>query len=161
MSNEKLYDALHHLLNMREDRRSTAGHIADALRAYGKYRWVGIYDVDLVRGLISNLAWSGPNAPAYSVFPVTKGITSRAITEKRTINVGDVSGYPCYLTALDNTRSEIVVPVFHYDKKTYGEVVGTIDVESERAHAFCSAIQEMLEECSRHIEDLWTDKPTR
>jgi len=40
---------------------------------------------------------------------------------------------PRYLTAFGNTLSEIIIPVL--DEKN-GAVVGTIDVESERANAF-------------------------
>jgi hypothetical protein len=41
--------------------------------------------------MVSNIAWSGPNAPAYPVFPITKGLSSRAITAGKTVNVGDVA----------------------------------------------------------------------
>jgi putative methionine-R-sulfoxide reductase with GAF domain len=44
--------------------------------------------------------------------------------------VGDVGRDPDYLTALGSTRSEIIVSVM--DKTNY-PVIGTIDVESERA----------------------------
>jgi L-methionine (R)-S-oxide reductase len=67
--------------------------------------------VDIQGGLISNIAWSGPSAPAYPVFPVTKGLTARAIAGRKTINVGDVANDSGYLTAFDNTRAEIIVPV--------------------------------------------------
>ncbi|HSY71232.1 MAG TPA: hypothetical protein VK798_03290, partial [Alloacidobacterium sp.] len=70
------------ILVLSEDRVTKAKRIADAIREAGAYRWVGIYDVNIRSGLVSNIAWSGPSAPAYPVFPITKGITSRAITAR-------------------------------------------------------------------------------
>jgi putative methionine-R-sulfoxide reductase with GAF domain len=61
-------------------RAERAQQIADAIRAIGLYRWVGVYDVSAE--LVSIVAWSGPGTPAYPTFPVTKGLTSSAIREK-------------------------------------------------------------------------------
>ena len=115
------------------------------------YRWVGIYDVG--PELVSIVAFSGPSAPAYPQFPVTKGLTGSAIREKRTIVVGDVGCDPRYLTAFGNTLSEIIIPVID---ETAGAVVGTIDVESERKNAFSAEDQAMLEECARTARPLWS-----
>ena len=110
-----------------------AKRIAEAIREAGPYRWVGIYDVNVRSGTVSNIAWSGPNAPAYPVFPITKGITSRAISTRKTVNVGDVASDLSYLTALDSTRAEIIVPILD---DTGDHVTGTIDVEREHLNAF-------------------------
>jgi L-methionine (R)-S-oxide reductase len=110
--------------------------------------------VDVEGGLISNIAWSGPGAPAYPMFPITKGLTSRAISESKTVNAGDVASDPGYLTALDTTRSEIIVPIQGGEG---GHVIGTIDVESERVNAFDSASQTRLEECARLLKGFWTN----
>ncbi len=130
-------------------RSSKAAHIADAIREDGPYRWVGLYDVDVKRGLVSNIAWSGPGAPAHPTFAITKGLTSRAISESKTVNVGDVASDPGYLTALDTTRSEIIVPILDGEGR---RVTGTIDVESERVNAFDSATQASLEACARLLK---------
>jgi GAF domain-containing protein len=106
--------------------------------------WVGLYEVDFTRGEVRNLVWDGPAGPGYPTFPISKGLTNSAIAEKRTVNVGDVKSDARYLTALGSTRSEIIVPVFN-DK---GEVIGTIDVESERPNAFDGDTEEMLENCA-------------
>ena len=118
--------------------------VASALRASTGNRWVGLYEVDFAQGEVRNLVWDGPAGPEYPTFPISKGLTSSAIAEKRTVNVGDVESDARYLTALGSTRSEIIVPVFN-DK---GEVIGTIDVESERPNAFDSDTEEILENCA-------------
>jgi L-methionine (R)-S-oxide reductase len=114
-------------------REARAARVAEAIRKERAYRWVGIYVVDIDGGVVSNIAWSGPNAPAYPTFPISKGLTSRAITERKTINVGDVAADSDYLTALGSTQSEIIVPVLN---AAGDHVLGTIDVESEHLNAF-------------------------
>ena len=133
-------------------RATKAAQIAEAIRNDGRYRWVGLYDVDVYAGLVSNIAWSGPSAPAYPTFPVTKGLTSRAIATKATVNVGEVASDAGYLTALDTTRSEIIVPVLDSARDC---VVGTIDVESSDLDAFDSIHQAALEECALMFADFW------
>lgn len=133
------------LLAQREDRAYTAKALAEVIRASGRYRWVGVYEVNLGDGIVSNLGWSGPSGPSHPSFPITKGLTSRAIATRKTVNVGDVASDPDYLTALATTRSEIIIPVLdvHGDR-----VLGTLDVESETPYAFDSRTQERLENCA-------------
>jgi putative methionine-R-sulfoxide reductase with GAF domain len=56
-----------------------------------------------------------------------------------------------YLTAFGSTLSEIIVPVL--DNST--AVIGTIDVESERANAFSDDDSELLEQCAKAALPLW------
>jgi len=152
MLDNNLLNSLKAILAQDADRTDRAAMITEAIRDSGSYRWVGIYDVDPQRGVVSNIAWCGPGAPAYPIFPVTSGLTSRAVSGKKTVNVGDLANDPSYLTALDTTRSEIIVPVLD---QTGDRVVGTIDVESERPNAFDSKAQALLEECARLLADFW------
>ncbi len=153
MINIRLPDELQTILALNEDRITKAKRIAEAIREAGAYRWVGIYDVNVRPGMVSNIAWSGPNAPAYPVFPITKGLTSRVIAARKTVNVGDVASDSSYLTALDSTRSEIIVPILD---DTGDHVIGTIDVESEHLSAFDSRAQALLEESANVLTKLWT-----
>ena len=143
-------EQLRRILDLPLPRIEQAQRIAAAIRAEGAYRWVGLYDVDLVRGVVVNVAWSGPHAPAHLSFPVSRGISSRAISLGRTINVGDVTQDADYLTALDGTRSEIIVPVLDG-----GLVVGTIDVESEYPDGFGPTAQRFLEQCAQTLQAFW------
>ncbi len=131
------------------DRVGKAQRLADLIRTLGDYRWVGVYDVG--REAVSIIAWSGAGAPAYPIFPVNKGLTGAAIQEKKTVVVGDVRNDPRYLTAFGSTLSEIIVPVISPD----GRVIGTVDVESERANAFSARDQEMIEQCAQAALALW------
>lgn len=146
-------DSITAVLAMHLDRAEKARRIADTIRLIRDYRWVGMYDVG--PELVSIVAYSGPGAPAYPQFPITKGLTGSAIRDKKTVVVGDVRNDPRYLTAFGNTLSEIIIPVL--DEKT-GAVVGTIDVESEQANAFSDEDQATLEEGARSALPLWKGK---
>ncbi len=148
-----LAQELKSILSLKLSREDKAVRLAQAIREDGSFRWVGLYDVDTESGEVSNIAWSGPAAPAYPRFPVTKGLTSKAISEKRTVNVGDVSAASGYLTSFDTTRSEIIIPVFSYSRD---RVIGTIDVESGQLDAFDTATQVKLEEYARLLSGFWT-----
>jgi len=149
----RLPDELQRILGLNGERVTTAKKIAEAIREAGAYRLVGIYDVNVRPGMVANIAWSGPNPPAHPFFPITKGLTSRAITSRKTVNVGDVASDSSYLTALDSTRAEIIVPILD---ETGEHVIGTIDVESEDLNAFDSKAQALLEKSANVLGRFWS-----
>jgi putative methionine-R-sulfoxide reductase with GAF domain len=132
-----------------KDRFEKARELAGIIREHGQYRWVGLYDVGFEK--VAIISWSGPNAPAYPTFAISQGLTASVINEKRSVIVGDVRNDSRYLTAFDSTLSEIIVPVL--DSST--AVIGTIDVESERANAFTVDDCELLEQCAKAALPLW------
>jgi GAF domain-containing protein len=109
-----------------EDR---AQRVADLVRTGTGRRWVGVYRVEPEE--VVNLAWSGPAAPAHPRFPRHRGLTGAAVASGRPVLSNDVAQDPRYLTALESTGSELIVPVL-----VDGTVVGTLDVEDERTDAF-------------------------
>ncbi|MGA8221205.1 MAG: GAF domain-containing protein [Candidatus Acidiferrales bacterium] len=147
---ENILSSISSIVSSSDSRAQKAKRIADTIKEFGHYRWVGVYDVD--PELVSAIAWSGPAAPAYPVFPVTKGLTASAIREKATVVVGDVSKDPRYLTCQGTTLSEIIVPV---PSTRDGNVIGTIDVESEKPNAFADRDRQILEQCARAALPLW------
>ncbi|MGH9718432.1 MAG: GAF domain-containing protein [Candidatus Acidiferrales bacterium] len=132
------------------DRAIRAKRLAEMIRKLGEYRWVGVYDVD-EQG-VSIIGWSGPSAPEHSTFPITDGLTGAAIREKKAVTVGDVRNDPRYVTLFGDTLSEIIVPVL---APGGSRVMGTVDVESERADAFTPADQKMIEQCAGAALPLW------
>jgi L-methionine (R)-S-oxide reductase len=132
------------------DRIAKAKRLAERIQVLGQYRWVGIYDVSAE--IVSIISWSGPSAPEYPQFPVSKGLTSSAIQQKKTVVVGDVRDDSRYLTALGNTLSEIIVPVL---APGGDRVIGTVDVESDVANAFSERDQRMIEHCAQAALPLW------
>jgi GAF domain-containing protein len=99
---------------------------------------------------VVNLAWSGPGPPAHLRFPIGAGLTGAAIEERQTVVSNDVANDPRYLTALDTTGSEMIVPVL-----AGGRVVGTLDVESDRTGAFADEDRAELERVARELLALY------
>lgn len=128
-----------------------ANLVAGAIRRFGGYRWVGLYQVDAEEIIL--LGWDGPAPPAHPRFPRTEGLCGAAVAEERTIVVADVRADPRYLTTHPTTRSEIVVPIVRE-----GLIVGLIDVESERPRAFSESDREDLERCAATIARHWPDQ---
>jgi hypothetical protein len=56
-----------------EPRVASLEKIAGSIKTYGDYRWVGLYDVDRRCGVVTNIVWTGPQAPAYLTFPHFQG----------------------------------------------------------------------------------------
>lgn len=101
------------------------------------YTWVGIYVMDgneLVLG-----PYLGKPSP-HTRIPLGSGICGAAATEKATIVVDDVNADPRYLACSLDTKSEIVVPIMNGT-----EVLGEIDIDSDRPAAFGDADRQLLE----------------
>jgi putative methionine-R-sulfoxide reductase with GAF domain len=133
-----------------DDRAVRAKRLAELIRKLGDYRWVGVYDV--YAESVSIIGWNGPGAPEHPTFPASQGLTGAAIATKKAVNVGDVRNDPRYLSAFGDTLSEIIVPVLDPSGE---RVIGTVDVESERANAFGSSDQRMIEQCAQAALPLW------
>jgi putative methionine-R-sulfoxide reductase with GAF domain len=69
-------------------------------------------------------------------------------------NVEDVHADPSYLTALGDTRSEIIVPIMNNQEL----VVGTIDIESEQLNAFDQEPERVLEACAILLRPLCSER---
>jgi L-methionine (R)-S-oxide reductase len=101
------------------------------------YSWVGVYL------LMGNELVLGPyvgNPSPHTHIPLGRGICGAAAAEKTTIIVDDVNADPRYLPCSLETKSEIVVPILRGD-----DVLGEIDVDSNRLAAFGKADQKLLE----------------
>jgi L-methionine (R)-S-oxide reductase len=129
MTEAALVDEVRALAGADDPPEQRAQRIADLVRQRTGRRWVGVYRVDSDE--VVNLAWSGPAAPAYPRFPADRGLTGAAIESRAPVVSNDVARDPRYLTALDSTGSELIVPVV-----SKGRVVGTLDVEDGRTDAF-------------------------
>jgi L-methionine (R)-S-oxide reductase len=133
-----------------DDRTAKAKRLAELIRKLGDHRWVGIYDIGSER--VAIMAWSGDCAPENPSFPVGQGLTGAAIQEKRAVIVGDVRTDPRYLTTFGSTLSEMIVPVL---SPGGGNVIGTVDVESDKPNAFSPRDQQMIEQCAQAALPLW------
>jgi GAF domain-containing protein len=149
---EQLILVLSHTIVTAADRLAALQTVADLVRNSGNFRWVGLYDVYYAKEIVTNIVFSGSRAPEFPTFPITKGLTGRAISTRQTVNVGDVAVDPNYLTAFGTTKSEIIVPIFD---RLNRRVIGTIDIESELPFAFNEQMQCSLENLAKEIGKFW------
>ena len=101
------------------------------------YTWTGIYLLD------GNELCLGPfvgKPSPHTRIPLGRGICGAAATEKATIIVDDVHADPRYLACSIETRSEIVVPIM-----LNGEVLGELDIDSDKQAVFSRHDQALLE----------------
>ncbi|MGA8042903.1 MAG: SpoIIE family protein phosphatase [Terracidiphilus sp.] len=82
--------------------------------------------------LITRYAWrfGYAHAPLRRI-PITTGLVGAAVREWRPINVPDVRKDPRYLPMNPETRSELIVPLFHK-----GRIIGVLDLEHTRTGFF-------------------------
>jgi GAF domain-containing protein len=122
--------------------------LADVIRHGTGHRWVGVYSV--AGGTVVLEAWSGPAPPAHPEFPADRGLTGAAVATRGVVVSNDVSADPRYLTNSATTGSELIAPVV-----AGSEVVGTIDLESERVGAFSDADVALARRLATAIAPLW------
>jgi len=117
--------------------------------AMSHYTWVGIYLTDgeeLVLG-----PFLGKPSP-HTRIPLGRGICGAAATEKTTIIVDDVNADPRYLACSLETKSEIVVPIMNGP-----DVLGEIDIDSDRPAAFGQTDRALLEQVAGLLAEALSD----
>jgi L-methionine (R)-S-oxide reductase len=139
------------ILKSNQTREEKLKRVAEKIRLAKGYSWVGIYDVGDKE--ITNLAWAGRSEPVIHSFPRDKGLNGRAVMKKQSVIVNDIDKDEDYLLTFTNTQSEIVTPIFDAS----GQIVGTIDVESEKENAFTNDDVDFLEGCAKGIAGLWSE----
>jgi putative methionine-R-sulfoxide reductase with GAF domain len=75
-----------------------------------------------------------------------------AVRAARPVVVQDVSLAPRYLTTFESTGAEAIFPVV---SPSTGEVIGTIDAESDRTNAFTPDDEAFLSACAAVLLPLW------
>ena len=143
------FEQLSELERLPADRAARARLAAEVIRAARGYRWVGLYDVRPSH--IAAIAWTGPTAPRHPTFPRTQGLNGAAVAQRAPVIVQDVRNDPRYLTTFGSTRAEAIFPVCG----AAGDLVGTIDVESDRIDAFTPEDEAFLRQCADVLAFLW------
>jgi sigma-B regulation protein RsbU (phosphoserine phosphatase) len=90
----------------------------------------------------------GDSIPARMSVPLHKGLTGTAAGERRVLRINDVTDDPRYIhceTGVE-ARSELVVPLLLRDR-----LVGVLDLESTKPHAFTAEHERMLQTLGSYI----------
>ena len=112
-------------------------------RHFPHYTWVGFYFLE--KGRLHVGPYVGKTTP-HTVIDLDKGICGAAVSRQETIVVDDVNADPRYLACSLETKSEIVVPV-----TVGGEIVGELDIDSDRRAAFDDNQKKLLEKIARVV----------
>lgn len=125
-----------------------------------RFWWVGFYMVRDGNALRLG-PFQGPVA-CYSI-PKGRGVCGTAWEKAETILVPDVEQFPGHIACSAESRSEIVVPLFRYDRTegvqpeeslglwTADDVVGVLDIDSRDLDAFDAVDQKYLERISKML----------
>jgi signal transduction histidine kinase len=108
-------------------------------------------DILFLRGDELEIMHSTNPADVGLMVPVGNSISGRAIREKRTVIVSDVTKEPEYQLATESIRSEIAVPIL------FGEddlAIGVLNVESTEEDAFYGFYQIVLESFAEKVKTL-------
>lgn len=128
-----------------DDIQAFYGKVVDTLSRIPYYNWVGFYflkDGELVLG-----PYVGKPTEHVQI-KVGQGVCGRAVAERSTIVVDDVTKESNYLACSLETRSEMVVPIWVGD-----EIIGEIDIDSDELAAFDQIDKDFLEEVAAIIGD--------
>jgi len=119
-------------------------NVAAALKQTFGFFWVGFY---LVKdGILVLGPFQGPTACTRIVYG--RGVCGTAWKEQKTIIVPDVHLFAGHIACNSESKSEIVVPLL-----SGGEVIGVLDIDSNRLNDFDETDAYFLEKIVRSLEN--------
>ena len=117
-------------------------NVAALIQEAFHFWWTGFYRVIGEQFVLG--PFQGPVACTRIGFG--KGVCGTSWKEKRTIVVEDVEQFPGHIACSSESKSEIVVPLIKQ-----GEVIGVLDIDSERLATFDATDQLWLEQITEVI----------
>jgi len=126
------------LLEVETDPVANMANLCAALKMAFDFFWVGFYLIkenQLVLG-----PFQGP--VACTRIQKGKGVCGTSWQNEKTIIVGDVDNFPGHIACSSLSKSEIVLPVFDFQKR----ILGVLDVDSDVLNNFDHTDQKYLSE---------------
>ena len=142
---QELIPQLESLVEGETDLIANLCNIAALLKEVMKFFWVGFYFVkedELVLG-----PFQGP--VACTRIGRGKGVCGKAWDTKKIIIVPDVNQFPGHIACSPESKSEIVLPVFHNEK-----VIMILDIDSEKLNDFDEIDRKYLSKIKEIIEKM-------
>ncbi len=95
-----------------------------------------------------------PATESYHGLKLGHGVTGWCVLNRRPLLVPDVTAEPRYIAVRPTARSELAVPIYDGD-----QVIGVIDLESDRLNGFApadlTALEQLAAEAARVMQCLW------
>ena len=130
------------MVKYENDPIANMANVAALIQEAFHFWWTGFYRVigeQLVLG-----PFQGPVACTRIGFG--KGVCGTSWKEKKTIVVENVEQFPGHIACSSESKSEIVVPLLKN-----GEVIGVLDIDSERLASFDAIDKEWLEQIAEVV----------
>lgn len=137
-----LYEQVKALINKESDNIANMANIAAVIHETFKFWWTGFYRVinnELVLG-----PFQGPVACTRIAYG--KGVCGTSWKEGKTIIVKNVHEFPGHIACSNESKSEIVVPIFKDN-----QVIAVLDIDSEHFATFDDIDKEWIEKISELI----------
>jgi GAF domain-containing protein len=125
------------LLEGEEDLIANMANVTAALKEQFGWLWIGFYLVKKDELVLA--PFQGPVACTW--IKKGRGVCGTSWAKAKTIIVPDVEKFPGHITCSSLSKSEIVVPVIRNN-----QVLGVLDVDSEKLRAFDETDQHFLEQ---------------
>lgn len=145
---QTLLPQIESLLAGETDVIANMANIAAALKQTFNFFWVGFYRVK--EDVLVLAPFQGPLA--CTRIRRGKGVCGTAWEEARTQVVPDVEQFPGHIACSSDSKSEIVVPILKDN-----EVVGVLDIDSDRLDSFDDTDARYLEEICRMLSSSFTE----
>ena len=146
MTKEEKYAALlpqvKALCEGEDDMIAKMANVSALLHQEFGFWWTGFYRV--ANGELLLGPFQGPLACVHIGYG--KGVCGTAWKERRTVVVPDVEEFPGHIACSSESRSEIVVPVFHGDN-----VIAVLDIDSRELGTFDEVDAHWLEQVAEEL----------
>ena len=139
---ELLYEQVKALINKESDNIANMANIAAVIHETFKFWWTGFYRVinnELVLG-----PFQGPVACTRIAYG--KGVCGTSWKEGKTIIVKNVHEFPGHIACSNESKSEIVVPIFKDN-----QVIAVLDIDSDHFATFDDIDKKWIEKISELI----------
>lgn len=114
---------------------SKMANIAAALKETFDFFWVGFYLFE--KDSLKVGPFQGP--VACMKIKIGEGVCGKSFKDKKPIIVPDVNAFPGHIACNTNSKSEIVIPIFHN-----GSAIAVLDVDSDQLNDFDATDEQYL-----------------
>ncbi len=140
---QSLLPQIEALVSTEDDVIANLANISAALKQAMGFFWVGFYRAETPDMLVLG-PFQGP--VACTRIPKGKGVCGAVFEQRKTLIVPNVDEFPGHIACASESKSEIVLPIFHR-----GGVAWVLDIDSDELDSFDDIDQHWLEKLTAVI----------